>query len=299
MPSTFRHRDRTHQRSSRDRDRHLGDRHRHLGVGRSRHLHRGRRLDVHRRRRRRPDGRLADLHLLDELRGARGAGLGAELPGGVRLGSPDAVRLRHRDGVRRLLRHLGACPGWKRTGCCPDAIDPCPGSTRRGCCPDAVRDGDHGDAGSRGLCHHLPAPASHRRGQRDAARSASPHQRQPRVRPEPQEQEQLQRPARREPPVPVRELAQACAWARGSVPTSLRERPSWPARRGLPVPRERTVLACCPDERLTGSLRRDAERPASKPREQQPEAARRQRRWTSVPREGDGPRGARRSTKRS
>jgi hypothetical protein len=297
VPSTFRHRDRTRQRSSRDRDRRLDDRHRHLGVGRSRHLHRGRRLDVRRLRRRHPDVRLADLHLLDELRGARGADLGAELPGGVRLGSPDEARLRHRDGGRRLLRHLGACPGWKRTGCCPGAIGPCPGSMRRGCCPDAVLDEDHGDVGSRGLRHHRPEPASHRRGQRDAARSALPHQRLPLARPEPQEQ--LQRQARREPPVPVPELAQACAWARESGPTSLREQPSWPARRGLPVQRERTVLACCPDARLTASLRRDAERPASKPREQQPGAARRLRRWTSVPREGDGPRGARRSTKRS
>lgn len=297
MPSTFRHRDRTRQRSSRDRDRHLDDCHRHLGAGRSRHLHRGRRLDVHRRRRRHRDGRLADRHPLDELRGGRGADLAAEQPGGVRLGSPDAGRLRHRDGVRRLLLHLGACPGWKRTGCCPGAIDPCPGSTRRGCCPDAVPDEGHGDAGSRGLRHHQPEPASRRLAQRDAARSALPHRRQPRVRPA--RREQLQRPERREPPVPVRELAQACAWVRELEPTILRERPSWPARRGLPVPRERMVLACCPDARSTASLRRDAERPASKPREQQPEAARRRRRWTSVPRGGDGPRGARRSTKRS
>lgn len=297
MPSTFRHRDRTHQRSSRDRDRHLGDRRRHLGVERSRHLHRGRHLDVRRRRRRHPDGRLADLHLLAELRGARGADLGAELPGGVRLGSPDEARLRHRGGVRRLLRHLGACPGWKRTGCCPGAIGPCPGSTRRGCCPDAVLDEAHGDAGSRGLRHRRPEPASRRRGQRDAARSALRHQRLPRVRPA--RREPLQRQARRELPEPVRELARACAWARESGPTSLLEQPSWPARRGLPVQRELTGLACCPDARSTASLRRDAERPALKPREQQPEAARRLRRWTSVPREGDGPRGARRSTKRS
>lgn len=281
-----------HRPSSRDRDRrHLDDRHRHLGAGRSRHLHLERRLDVRHRHRRRRDDRPDDPHLRDELREARGAVLDAELPGGDRLGSADEGRLLHLDGGHRRLRHLGACPGSRRTGCCPGANGPCPGWTRTGCFRDAGRDGVHADAGWRGLRHPQPARASHRREQLDAACSASVHLRLLRV--------QRELPVLLPPGPRLPELAQACAWVLGSVQIRLKGRPWVPEQLVPRGPMVRPVLASCRDGRSMASRHLDAARRASTPRGPPLEAARYRRRWSSAPRGGDEPLGARRSTMRS
>lgn len=291
-----------HPPSSHDRDRrHLDDRRRHLGAERSLHLHRERRLDVRHRHRRRRDDRRDGLRLPDERLGAHGADQDAELPVGGRLGSAGEDRLRHLGGGHHRLRHLGACPGSRRTGCFRGANGPCPGWTRTGCFPDAARGEGHGDAGSRGSRHLQPARASRRREQRDAARSAWPRRCSPPVRqvllvqlvPE-------LRPGLRAPREQV--PAPACAWGRALGQTSQQRRPWGPEpleQRALRVPTARMAPASCRDGRSRASHRRDAGRPASTPREQQPGAARRRRRWTSALRGGDGPRGARRSTMRS
>lgn len=279
-----------HRPSSRDRDRrHLDDRRRHLDAEQSRHRHLERRLDVRHRQRRHPGDRPDDQHLLGGRLEARGADPDAEPPGGGRLGSAGEDRLRHLDGGRHRLRHQGACPGSRRTGCCLDANGPCPGWTRTGCSLDAGLDGVHEDAGWLGLRHHQSARALRRREQRDAACSASARRRPLRV-----QQERRARESRSEPQQP--EPAQACAWVQGSEPMDLRPQPSVPEQRAPLVP---TGPASCLDGRSRALRRLDAGRPASTPMERRPEDARYRRRWFSAPRGGDGPRGARRSTMRS
>lgn len=289
-----------HRPWSRDRDRHLDVRHRHLDAGRSLHRHRERRLGDRHRHRRRPDDRRDDLHLRDERLEAHGADPDAELPGGGRLGSAGEDRLRHLGGGHHRLRHRGACPGSRRTGCYPGANGPCLGWMRTGCSPDGDRGEAHGDAGWRGLRHLQPARALRRRERRGAGRSAWLRRCPLRVQQVLKAQQALA--LRLELRVPQGRQAPACAWGQGWGQTSLQQR-SWGPEpqepQELRVPRARMGRASCRDGRWRASRRRDAGRPASTPRELQPEAARRRRRWTSALREGDGPRGARRSTMRS
>ncbi len=283
-----------HPRSNRDRDRHhLGVRRRHLGEARIRHRHQGRHLDV-RHLHRRLDGRQAGPHLRDERLEAHEADRDAELRGEDRLGSADGDRPLRRD-VGHPNRHPGACPGSRRTGCCPGANGPCPGWMRRGCCRDGDLDEVHGDAESRGLRLRQPAQASRRQERRDAERWAWVR-RSPRPVLELRAQQELA--SRLEQPV-RQEQALACASGQASGPTML---PLAQAPQVPQVPLERkasTGPASFRGERSMALLHPDAVRRASMPRAPQPVAARFLRRCSSAPREVDGPPGARRSKKRS